>query len=145
MAEIKGIGHQGYQTPVKGKVTPLHDNVLVTDMSFDERVSKGGIVILSDDGKTEGIRHRWARVWAIGPEQQDVKVNDWILIEHGRWTRGIKIEDENGDEILIRRIDTNAIIMISDEKPGDNFETYSSHTTAQGQVFTPEMFAKPHF
>jgi co-chaperonin GroES (HSP10) len=88
---------------VTGKIIPIRDNVLVTDMNFDARVTKGGIVLPSDDGKSEGVRHRWARVWAIGPEQKDVKVGEWILLEHGRWTRGVTVELEDGTDIIIRR------------------------------------------
>jgi co-chaperonin GroES (HSP10) len=139
MAESKGIGHQGYSSKIKGKIVPIRDNVLVTDMNFGER-KVGMFVLPSDDGKTEGVRHRWARVWAIGPEQKDVKVGEWILLEHGRWTRGMTVEDENGNDIVIRRADTKAILMVTDEDPGDN--TYGSHTQAQGQVFTPNMFAR---
>jgi co-chaperonin GroES (HSP10) len=142
MAISKGIGHSGYQKKIDGKLKPIRDNVLITDMNFDGRVSKGGIVILSDDGKTEGVRHRWGRVWAIGPDQHDVKVGDWILLEHGRWTRGITVEDENGEDITVRRADIKAILMVSDEKPGDEWETRGMHTKAQGQVFSPDMFAR---
>ena len=74
---------------IKGKIIPIRDNVLVSDMDFDVRTTKGGIFLLNDDGKSEGIRPRWGRVWAVGDEQQDLKVGDWVLVEHGRWTRGI--------------------------------------------------------
>lgn len=118
---------------VVGKIRPLNDNILVTDMNFDERVSAGGIVLLSDDGKSEGIRHRWGKVWAIGPEQQDVEIGQWILLEHGRWSRGVTVELEDGTEITIRRADPNAILMVSDEDPGDN--TYGVHSKVQHQTF----------
>jgi co-chaperonin GroES (HSP10) len=124
---------------VKGKLKPLRDNVLVTDMSFDAQVSKGGIVILSDDGKSEGIKPRWGRVWAVGPEQQDVKVGEWILVEHGRWTRGVKVEDTNGDEIIIRRVETKSIMSSSDEKPND-FYTGVHATPQHGSVHSPQDF-----
>jgi co-chaperonin GroES (HSP10) len=103
---------------VKGKLRPLRDNVLITDMSFEEQTTASGIVIQSDDGKTHGVKPRWARVWAIGPEQTDVKVGEWIYVEHGRWTRGVKVDD-NGREIIIRRVDTNAIMLQAEEKPND--------------------------
>lgn len=118
---------------VAGKIIPLNDNILVSDMNFDERKTAGGIVLLSDDGKSEGVRHRWGKVWAIGPKQQDVKIGDWILVEHGRWTRGITFVDENGEEKVIRRIDVNAILMVTDEEPGDN--TYGKHSKVQHQTF----------
>ena len=70
----------------------LHDHVIVRDMSFEGRQLASGIVLLGDDGKTDGIRPRWAKVYAVGPDQLDVKVGQWVLIEHGRWTRGLKVE-----------------------------------------------------
>ena len=103
---------------VEGKLTPLNNNVLVTDMSFEEQQTASGIVILSDDGKTHGVKPRWCRVWAVGPTQTDVKVGDWILVEHGRWTRGVTVKE--GDvETTIRRVDPENILMASDEKPAD--------------------------
>jgi co-chaperonin GroES (HSP10) len=102
---------------VHGKLIPLHDNVFVTDMNFDEQVTATGIVILSDDGKDAGIKTRWGRVYAVGHEQQDVKVGEWILVEHGRWTRAIKVVDEDGSERKIFRVDTNCILISADEPP----------------------------
>jgi co-chaperonin GroES (HSP10) len=128
---------------VTGKIIPIRDNILVTDMNFDARVSAGGIQLLSDDGKSEGVRHRWARVWAVGPTQKDVVVGEWILLEHGRWTRGITVVDENGDEIVIRRADINAILMVSEDNPGDN--TFGSHSKVEHQTFDPGSFARPSF
>lgn len=103
---------------VKGKLKPLRNNVLVTDMGFEEQKTASGIVLQSDDGKAHGVKPRWARVWAVGPEQIDVLVGKWIYVEHGRWTRGIKVE-EDGKEIIIRRVDTEAILLQADEKPND--------------------------
>lgn len=104
---------------VKGKLRPIRNNVFVSDMDFDMRVSTGGIVLPSDDGKTEGIKARWGKVFAVGHEQKDVRVGEWILVEHGRWTRGISVESENGNEIVIRRVDTDCILATADEKPND--------------------------
>lgn len=103
---------------VKGKLSPIRDTVLVTDMNFDEQKTASGIIIRSDDGKTHGVKPRWAKVWAVGPEQKDVKVGEWILIEHGRWTRGVVVE-EDGNEITIRKVDNSSILLQSDEKPSD--------------------------
>jgi hypothetical protein len=76
---------------IKG-ITPIKNHVIVTDMNFGERQLSSGLVLLGDDAKSSGIRPRWAKVYAVGPEQQDVVPEQWILIEHGRWTRGIKVE-----------------------------------------------------
>lgn len=100
------------------KILPLKDYVVVSDMAFDERLSNGGIVLLNDDMKSSGIRPRWAKVYAIGPEQKDIQVGQYILISHGRWTRGIKIEDDTGVHV-IRKVDNNDILMVSDEPVND--------------------------
>jgi co-chaperonin GroES (HSP10) len=104
---------------LKGKVTPIRDNVLVSDMDFDTRTTKGGIFLLNDDGKTEGIRPRWGRVWAVGDEQKHLKVGEWVLVEHGRWTRGITVESDDGHESIIRRIDNDCILAVADERPSE--------------------------
>ena len=106
---------------VKG-LRPLNDSVIVTDMNFEEQKTASGIIIRSDDGKTHGIKPRWAKVYAIGPEQKDIKIGEWILVEHGRWTRGIEVEDETGKHTL-RRVDPNDILLQSDQPMQD--ETFS--------------------
>jgi co-chaperonin GroES (HSP10) len=128
---------------VKGKLIPIRDNVLIIDMNFDEEKTLGGIIIPSDDGKAEGVKHRWGKVWAVGPEQKDVKVDDWILLEHGRWTRGITIEDENGNDLVIRRADVKAILMVSDEKP--NQVIFGKHSKVQHATIDAGTFAGPQF
>ena len=100
------------------KIIPLKDTILVHGMEFKERLSKGGLILLDDDMKSQGIRPRWAQVYAIGPEVKDIKVNDYIMIAHGRWSRGQTIEDEDGEKI-IRKIDPNDILLVSEEKVED--------------------------
>jgi co-chaperonin GroES (HSP10) len=104
------------------KLQPLADSVIVADMVFDERITTGGIVLLNDNGKGTGIRPRWAEVYAVGPEQRDVRVGQWICVAHGRWTRGIDVEDESGKRTL-RRVDPNDILLVSEHEPQD--ETFS--------------------
>jgi co-chaperonin GroES (HSP10) len=104
------------------KLQPLNDAVVVADMTFDERITTGGIVLLNDNGKGTGIRPRWAQVYAVGPDQKDVVVGQWVCVAHGRWTRGIDIEDESGKQTL-RRVDPKDILLTSNEQPQD--ETFS--------------------
>ncbi len=104
---------------IKGKISPIRNRILVCNMEFGEEKTKSGIIIQNLDGKLEGIKARWGKIWAVGPEVEDVKVGDWVLVSHGRLTRGIKIEDHDGSEITIRRIDNKEILLVSDEKPED--------------------------
>jgi co-chaperonin GroES (HSP10) len=104
---------------VTGKVTPIGDKILVSHMDFGMEKTAAGIYVPSDDGKTQGIRPRWGKVWAIGPNQHDVKVGEWILIEHGRWTRKYEIEQEDGTILKIHGVDNKAVMISADEKPSD--------------------------
>ncbi len=114
----------------RAQLKPLRDAVIVSDMNFDERLSTGGIVLVKDNGKSSGIRPRWGRVYAVGPEQHAVKVGTWICVEHGRWTRGLDIEDENGKQTL-RRVDPKDIMMESDEMPQDVTFSDAIHVEAK--------------
>lgn len=106
--------------PIKLKaLRPLHDHILVVDMEFKERFTNSGIYIPSDDKTTQGVRPRWGRVYAVGPDQTEIKVGQWVCVAHGRWTRGVGIEDSTGTKMDIRRVDNNDILLVSDEKPDD--------------------------
>ena len=107
----------------------LKDHVLVTDMQFGGRQLSSGIMLLSDDGKSDGIRPRWCQVFAVGPEQEDVQVGQWILVAHGRWTRANDIE-VNGEKKSLRRVDNNDILMVSDEAP-DHDDTVSTSVNVE--------------
>jgi len=101
-------------------IRPIRDHVMIVDMNFESRTSTGGIILNSDNGKDSGIRPRWGRVYAVGHEQTDVKPGEWILVEHGRWTRGFELEDDQGQEVVARFVDTEAIMMVSDQ-PHEEF------------------------
>ena len=97
----------------------LRDDVIVEEMAFKERKLQSGIILLDDDGKGHGIRPRWGKVYAIGPEQTEVSTGQWIMVAHGRWTRGAEVEVD-GEELSIRKVDLEEILLVSDEKPDDS-------------------------
>jgi co-chaperonin GroES (HSP10) len=101
----------------KQQFKPLNDYVIVADMNFSGRQLSSGIIMLNDNGKATGIRPRWGQVYAVGPEQTEISPGQWICVSHGRWTRGVEIEDEQGPK-TIRRIDHKDILLVSDEEPG---------------------------
>ncbi len=118
--QAKGFGsHGGKQYTVNHDITPLKKRVLVSDMHFGEIKSKGGIIIMDDDGSAGGIHPRWAKVYAIGNKQEDVKVGQWVMVAHGRWSRALKVKKE-GVELEVRMIDENDILLVSDNDPGFN-------------------------
>lgn len=103
------------------KLKPIHDKVIVTDLEHGETKTKAGIIVLDDStvaAGERGIRPRWARVYAVGPEQKDVKEGDWILLEHGRWSLGQDLSVEDGEKpIRIWLADHESILGVSEENP----------------------------
>ena len=47
-------------------------------------------------------------MYAIGKDQDDVKVGEWVMVAHGRWSRALKIK-KDGQELEVRMIDENDI------------------------------------
>ena len=116
MSETEKLGYgYKYKQVVEGKITPLRDNVIVEEMKFGMQTTSKGLIILSDDGANHGIKPRWGKVHAVGPDQTDVQVGQYVLVEHGRWTRGIELVDpETGDATTVRMIDNDNILAVSD-------------------------------
>ena len=109
----------------KDQIQAIRNHVIVTDMAFDVRITRGGIWIPNDNGTGHGIRPRWGRVYAVGHEQEEIKSGQWILVAHGRWTRGLDIEDESGKR-TIRKIDPKDILLVSDDENCPELEGVST-------------------
>jgi len=103
---------------INSSVKPIRDNIIVEEMHFGDRITTGGIIVLSDDGLDRGIRPRWAKVYAVGHEQTDIKPGEYVLVSHGRWSRGIEIND--GEDRTIRRVDPKDVLLVSDEPMADD-------------------------
>jgi len=116
----------------------ISNRVLVTDMHFGEQTTTSGLIISTDDGKERGIYPRWAKVYAKGPDNKDIfDIGQWILVEHGRWTRGMALDVE-GQEIEVRMVEAESILAYADQKPnGLNIGT----TTGNGQSVDIPNFA----
>lgn len=64
--------------------------------------TKGGLITLDDDGKTEGIKSRFFEVHDVGERTEvygDVKPGDFVLVAHGRWSRGLDIDHPEGKKM----------------------------------------------
>lgn len=119
------------------KVKPLPGNIFAV-LEQGERVSRGGIVLKDDNGKMEGIRPRWGKVWQVAEDITDVKADDWILVEHGRWTMTIEIKQDDGEKFKFQKIDPNGILMVSDYKPDDLM--FGDSFDASAPAHRPEDF-----
>ncbi len=101
-----------YDHTTTGQLVAIDDHVIVVDMDTEDEKIVNGIIIPSARGGDRGIHPRWAQVCAVGPEQEDVTVSEWVLVEHGRWTRGIRLEDTK----VYRKVDLDAILLVSDQR-----------------------------
>ena len=134
MTEIKSA-FAPHRIP-REKIRALQKDVLVSDMEFDTRITQSGLILPNDNGTSLGIRPRWGRVYAVGKDQKDVRVGQWICVAHGRWTRGIDIEDgEQSHKRTIRKIDPKDILLVSDQetRPQDDTMSEAVHIAKQGQ------------
>jgi co-chaperonin GroES (HSP10) len=128
------------------KVRPLSKDLLVINMDMGEQTTAAGIVIASDDGKAHGVKPRWAEVYKVGDAcDLDVKVGQWILIEHGRWTRKIKIDDGDGIKEF-QKVETKSVIAVTNEKPNDFYigQEFSngSSLTVNPEDFLPQNLSR---
>ena len=108
---------------VKGAILPIKDHVLVSDMEFAQLVTEGGIIIPGDEGSSRGIHPRWGKVYSVGPEQTEIKKGEWILVDHGRWTRGVTLVTDDGEELQVRRVDIKDILGTQDTKPNAVYQS----------------------
>ena len=103
----------------KENLKPIGEHIIVHGMQFDQRITRSGIIIPNDDMKSSGIRPRWAQIYKLGPKYKgELKEGQYILVSHGRWTRGIKVKDEEGEKTL-RRVDPDDILLVSDVEVQD--------------------------
>lgn len=124
---------------VTGKLRPIGNRVIVSDMYFGEQKTKSGLILRSDDGQTRGIYPRWGKVHSKGPDNtDDYSVGDWVLIEHGRWTRAIKIDEGDGEKEL-RMVEAESILAYSDEKP-EGVQIGAEYSDGEAATIDPGSF-----
>lgn len=99
------------------KIKALKSKVLVTTIERGQQKLSSGIIIPDDDGKDSGIRNRWAQVYSVGEDITDITPGQWILVDHGRWSRGVEVKDED-ESFMVYQIDwPDGALLVSDEKP----------------------------
>jgi co-chaperonin GroES (HSP10) len=129
--------------PKKIKVRALSKDILVVDMDMGDMTTSSGIVIQSDNGKAHGVKPRWAKVYKVGSEVDiDVKVGQWVLIEHGRWTRKINIDDGEGVKDF-QKVEIKSIMAVADERPND-FYIGQEFSNGSSMTISPDDFMPGH-
>ena len=96
---------------------PLKNQLFCTEMDEGVHRTAGGIILRDDQGSSEGIRPRWAKVAYKGEGIDDVEIGEWVLIEHGRWAPRMTLEFPD-HKIDVWKVDQNAILLVSDHNMG---------------------------
>lgn len=99
-------------------IKPLPNRILAELLGLQERVSAGGIVLKSDDGKDTGVRPRWAQIKLVGEGIDWVTPNQYVLIAHGRWSRQFECEHQ-GQTLKLVHLDNKEILAVTDVKPDE--------------------------
>jgi co-chaperonin GroES (HSP10) len=109
---------------VKAKrLKPLKNTVFVHEMDAGPRKTYGGIIIPDDNMTPSGVHARWAKVYAVGPDVNDLLPGQWVLIKHGRWTLGLDLELED-ETVRIWRVEyPDSVEVACDEDPRNSFPT----------------------
>lgn len=101
------------------KIKPLRKRILAELQGLEERVTSGGIILRSEDGKDHGIRPRWAIIHYVGEGIDWVKPGDYVLVAHGRWTRALEVENDSGQKIKVVRLDNDEILAVHTGTPNE--------------------------
>jgi hypothetical protein len=105
------------------QMTPNASRVFVTELESGPRKTQAGLILPDDNMTVRGIRPRWCQVWKIGKDVLEVKVGDWLLVEHGRWSFGIDGEID-GEDAKVWHIEfPKAVLCISEEDPRHTTKT----------------------
>jgi len=97
------------------EIKPIHDKVLAKMIDgFGDKKTAGGVIVVEKDGTTEAIRPRWFEVMFTGPKQKDVNPGDYVLVAHGRWSRGVDFE---GDKVYF--LDNDEMLAVTNELPSE--------------------------
>ena len=129
----------------EGNLTAVGNRLLVSDMHFGEQTTKGGIILGDDDGNVRGIYPRWGKVHSKGPRNKDpYEIGQWVLIEHGRWTRGVTMTNDGEDEMVLRMVECESILAYADERPEDVLMSGSSVGDYAPDAVDPSGFVNPN-
>lgn len=125
---------------MQGSLTAIGNRVLVSHMDFGEQKTAGGLIISSDDGKTRGIYPRWGKVYHKGPRNTDpYEIGDWVLVEHGRWTRSVLLERED-DDLEVRMVEAESILAWSNEPPETGLRIGAEYNDGEHATVDPSSF-----
>ena len=99
-------------------VRAMRDKILaeMVDKPGEEKTTAGGIIITEKDGTENAIRPRWFKVYSVGNEIDWITKGKYVLVDHGRWSNGMKVSDD----LKLYLLDNKDCLAASDDNPMDN-------------------------
>jgi co-chaperonin GroES (HSP10) len=99
-------------------IRPIHDKVLAKMLEpvGDER-KVGGIILTERNLGEESVRPRWFEVISVGPEQTEMQAGEFVLVPHGRWSRGVDIDGTLRESDKLFLLDNDSLLGTSDVNP----------------------------
>ena len=100
------------------KVKAMRNKILaeMIDDPGEETTTAGGIILLEKDGTENAVRPRWFQVYSVGDDIDWLTEGAYVLVDHGRWSNGIKVDEE----LKIYLLDNKDCLMVSEENPMDD-------------------------
>ena len=100
------------------KVKAMRNKILaeMIDDPGEEITTAGGIILLSKDGTEQAVRPRWFKVYSLGEDIDWLTEGAYVLVDHGRWSNGIKVDEE----LKVYLLDNKDCLIVSEENPMDN-------------------------
>ena len=107
------------------KIKAMRDKILaeMPEKIGTEKTTAGGIILTEKDGTEEAIKPRWFKVHSIGEGIDWITEGAYVLVAHGRWSPGMKIDEE----LTVHLLDNKDCLMVSDTDPTNdpNFRVHS--------------------
>jgi co-chaperonin GroES (HSP10) len=103
------------------EIKAFGDKVLaiMVDNPSGFKKTKSGIILKDEDMTASAVRPRWFKIYSTGEKIDWVVEGQYVLVAHGRWSNGVKVNDD----LKIYLLDNEEMLMVSDTKPeGVTFE-----------------------
>jgi co-chaperonin GroES (HSP10) len=75
--------------------------------------TQGGIILTEKDATENAVRPRWFKVYSVGSEIDFIKEGEYVMVAHGRWSNGLKINED----LKLYLIDNDECLAVNDTNP----------------------------
>ena len=72
----------------------------------------GGLLLNDKDADVTAIRPRWFKIKSVGEDVDFVNEGQYVLVAHGRWSKGVEVDDET-----VYLLDNEEILGTSETDP----------------------------